>query len=152
MKPRNGENPPFINSSRSQSCRAVRSHDTHSFEWLLSSAAYSAGTCSWTSSPPCGAIRWLVEEVNSLILPMRTSVFLEVFESVNLSSSDSLRLSRIGEQRRKSRVHQNLYGCNTKSRYSKQSAIPLPSGVARHDLTDCKQGSSLFFPAKDDGR
>ena len=35
MNPRRGENPPLISSSRSQICRAVRSHDGHSRECAL---------------------------------------------------------------------------------------------------------------------
>src|SRR5271169_2930303 len=42
-------------------------------------------------------------------------------------------------------INLNLYGCNTKSGYLNQRAIPLPSSAAHHYLTDCKQESSQVF-------
>src|ERR1700719_1772087 len=69
MKPRSGEKPPLLSNSRSQSWRAVRSQDGHSREFRLSSLAASGWTIRLTSSPPCGAIRWLVGAVKSLNLP-----------------------------------------------------------------------------------
>src|SRR5437588_5744927 len=69
MNPRRGENPPLSNNSRSQIWRAVRSHDGHSREWAFNSAAFSAGAIRLTSSPPCGAIKWLVEADKRVNLP-----------------------------------------------------------------------------------
>src|SRR5579864_6526839 len=70
MNPRSGENPPLINNSRSQIWRAVRSHDGHSRELAFSSATRSAGAIRSVSSPPCGAIIWLVEAIKSLLLEL----------------------------------------------------------------------------------
>src|ERR1700758_1345367 len=61
MKPRKGEKPPLSSNSTSHTWRLVRSHDGHSFEWALSSAARDDCAIRLTRSPPCGAIRWLVE-------------------------------------------------------------------------------------------
>src|ERR1700690_1993425 len=66
MNPRRGENPPLISNSRSQIWRGVRSHDGHSREWAFSSAIRSGGAVRSVSSPPCGAIIWLIEAVKSL--------------------------------------------------------------------------------------
>src|ERR671922_2474963 len=64
MNPRSGENPPVSRSSRSQSCRAVRSHDGHSVECAFSSAAFSESTSKLISSLPWGATKWAVAAVN----------------------------------------------------------------------------------------
>src|SRR5439155_24791362 len=68
IKPRNGEKPPFSSSSRSRMCRAVKSHEGKSLDWVFSSAAFSASTMRLTSSPPCGGMRWLrVIEVSKVV-------------------------------------------------------------------------------------
>src|SRR5262249_17582912 len=57
MNPRIGEKPPFKSSSRSQSCRGVRSHDGHSRDSARRERMRSGFAKGSTSSPPCGAIR-----------------------------------------------------------------------------------------------
>src|SRR2546430_14740973 len=74
MKPRNGENPPLISNSKSQIWRGVRSQEGHSREWDFSSLARSESTMRLTSSPPCGAIRWLVDAVKCLNLQVNWCV------------------------------------------------------------------------------
>src|SRR5450755_3708852 len=99
MNPRRGEKPPLISSSRSQSWRAVRSHEGQSFECAFISAARAAGTCNWTSSPPCGAIRWLVKVVKFLILPIFTSILRLVSKSVELIPRSFLYPGSLGGER-----------------------------------------------------
>src|SRR6266581_2404403 len=68
MKPRSGENPPLSRSSRSRICRLVRSQDGKSLECALSSAAFSGSSLRSTSSPPCGATRWLCDFALSMLI------------------------------------------------------------------------------------
>src|SRR4029077_20675433 len=67
MTPRRGENPPLSNNSTSQTCRPVRSNDGHYWQCALRSAAGAESTTRLTSSPPCGAIRWLVVKSVNLL-------------------------------------------------------------------------------------
>src|SRR5450432_4084131 len=69
MKPCRGEKPPFMSSSRSQTWRAVRSQDGHSREWAFNSAALSGAANRSMRSPPCGAIKWLIEADKCVNLP-----------------------------------------------------------------------------------
>ena len=83
MKPRSGENPPVINSSRSQSCRAVRSHEGHCLECAFSSATRCGSAIRSINSPPWGGMRWLVETVKcaaSWIVPTVLSITFIVFD------------------------------------------------------------------------
>src|SRR5688572_1503916 len=57
MKPRRGEKPPFSKSSRSQSCRGVRFHDSHARDASRSSPARAGSTSKLISIPPWGVLR-----------------------------------------------------------------------------------------------
>src|ERR1700690_4498859 len=87
MKPRSGENPPLRRSSRSHSCRPVRSHEGYSRDWALSSVIRSGCAIRSISSPPCGGIRWLAVFVKTLDLPVTdadllfTALLLEIFQA-----------------------------------------------------------------------
>src|SRR5580704_9988048 len=87
MKPRSGENPPLRRSSRSQSCRPVRSHEGNSRDCAFSSVMRSGCAMRSMSSPPCGAIRWLAVVVKTLDLPVTdtdlqfTALLLEIFQA-----------------------------------------------------------------------
>src|ERR1700730_12114025 len=84
MNPRSGEKPPLSSNSRSQSWRALRSHEGHSRERAFSSLAASGWTIGLTSSPPCGGIKWLLELVKLFGL-------LELCESVSETGRRSSR-------------------------------------------------------------
>src|SRR5713101_4486609 len=57
MKLRRGENAPFSNSSRSQSCRSERSHEGQSRDCSRNSDLRSSETIRSIRVPPCGGLR-----------------------------------------------------------------------------------------------